>query len=45
MLSAIHRKRRVFDIDLFCDNVTEPEEKELTSLYYGLVATGGSAIL
>jgi hypothetical protein len=36
-------EQKSFTIDLFCDNVTEPEEKELMSLYHGLVATSGSA--
>lgn len=36
-------EQKGFNIDLFCENVTEPEEKKLVELYRGLVATSGSA--
>jgi hypothetical protein len=36
-------EQKAFNIDIFCENVTEPDEKALLMLYRGLVATSGVA--
>jgi hypothetical protein len=36
-------EQKAFNIDMFCENVMEPDEKALLKLYRGLVATSGVA--